>query len=106
MDIGNIKKYADLAFSVAQSKRNALENLRSRQLIAYNECLFRADAQTINLVKALKDMSDNFVVLDVNDNPCEIKNPKEFLEKLIERNQETLNAYNQLHKDFANKRLK
>ena len=106
MDIGNIKKYADLAFSVAQSKRNALENLRSRQLIAYNECLFRADAQTINLVKTLKDMSNNFVVLDVNDNPCEIKDPKEFLEKLIERNQETLNAYNQLHKDFANKRLK
>ncbi len=106
MDIGNIKKYADLAFSVAQSKKNALESLRSRQLMAYNERLFRADANTINLVKALKDTTDNFIVLDVNDNPCLIKDPKDFLEKLVERNQETLNAYNQLHKDFANKRSK
>ena len=49
MDIGNIKKHADLNFEVAQAKKNALEKLRSRQLMAYNERLFTADADTMNL---------------------------------------------------------
>ena len=40
MDIGNIKKHSDLNFEVAQAKKNALEKLRSRQLMAYNERLF------------------------------------------------------------------
>ena len=92
MDIGNIKKHSDLNFEVAQAKNNALEKMRSRQLLAYNERLFRADANTINLF-----------VLDVNDNPCQIKDPDDFLKKLIERNQETLNAYHQLHEDLSNK---
>ena len=106
MDIGNIKKHSDLNFQVAQAKSNALEKMRSRQIMAYNERLFKADAHTINLVNTLKQHNKDFYVLDVNDNPCLIKDPKDFLEKLVERNQETLNAYNQLHKDFANKRSK
>ena len=54
MDIGNIKKHADLNFEVSQAKKNALEKLRSRQLMAYNERLFTADADTMNLVSTLK----------------------------------------------------
>jgi len=104
MDIGNLKQHADLNFEVAQAKKNALEKLRSRQTIAYNERLFCADADTINLVSTLKQIKDEFYVLDINDNPCHIKEPKVFLEKLIERNQETLNAYHLLHQDLANKR--
>ena len=97
MDIGNIKKHSDLNFEVAHAKRNALEKLRSRQLLAYNERLFMADANTINLVSTLKQHSKDFYVLDVNDNPCHVNDPDDFLIKLIERNQETLNAYQQLH---------
>ena len=104
MDIGNIKKHSDLNFEVAQAKKNALEKLRSRQILAYNERLFTADANTINLVSTLKQHSKDFYVLDVNDNPCHIKDPDDFLDKLIERNQETLNAYQQLHQDLVTKR--
>ena len=104
MDIGNIKKHSDLNFEVAQAKKNALEKLRSRQILAYNERLFTADANTINLVSTLKQHSKDFYVLDVNDNPCHVKDPNDFLNKLIERNQETLNSYQQLHHDLAKER--
>ena len=103
MDIGNIKKYSDLNFEVAQAKSNALEKMRSRQIMAYNERLFKADADTINLVNTLKQNNKEFYVLDVNDNPCHVKDPDAFLQKLIERNQETLNGYHQLHKDLETK---
>ena len=104
MDIGNIKKQSDLNFEVAQAKKNALEKLRSRQLLAYNERLFTADADTMNLVSTLKQHNKDFYVLDVNDNPCHIKDPDDFLNKLIERNQETQNTYQQLHQELAKKR--
>ena len=104
MDIGNLKKHSDLNFKVAQAKKNALERMRSRQLMAYNERLFAADANTINLVSTLKQQKQDFFVLDVNDNPCHITEPDDFLDRLIERNQETLNAYQKLHEDLANKR--
>ena len=87
MDIGNIKEQSDLNFEVAQAKKNALEKLRSRQLMAYNERLFKADADTINLVSTLKQHNKDFYMLDVNDNPCHVKDPEDFLNKLIERNQ-------------------
>ena len=103
MDIGNIKKHSDLNFELAQAKNNALEKMRSRQLMAYNERLFKADADTINLVSTLKQHNEDFFVLDVNDNPCHLKDPDDFLQKLIERNQETLNTYHQLHKDLSTK---
>ena len=103
MDIGNIKKHSDLNFEVAQAKKNALEKMRSRQLMAYNERLFMADAYTISLVSTLKQLNKDFYVLDVNDNPCHVEDPNDFLNKLIERNQETLNSYQQLHQDLAKK---
>ena len=100
MDIGNIKKYSDLAHDLALTKRNALEKCRARQVMAYNGRLFRANADTINLVHTLKAHAKTFVILDVNDNPCEITDPADFLQKLIERNQETLNTLNQLHQQL------
>ena len=106
MDIGKIKDYSEHAFSVAQAKKNALARMRSRQIMAYNERLFRADANTINLVSTLKQTNKDFYVLDVNENPCHITDPADFLTKLIQRNQETINAYHQLHQDLANKRSK
>ena len=104
MDIGRIKHHADLNFDIALAKKNALEKMRSRQLMAYEGRLFRADASTINLIHTLRQNNDEFYVLDVNDNPCHVKKPDELLEKLIQRNQETLNSYNQLHEDLANRK--
>ena len=104
MNIGELKQKADLSFDITVAKKNALERAESRQIIAHNEHLFKADAQTICLVKTLSEQKDKFFVLDTNDNPCEIKDPTEFLKKLIERNQETLNAYNQIHDTFTKRR--
>ena len=100
MDIGTLKDYSDLAHNLAQTKKNALEKMRSRQIIAYNSRLFRADVETINVVQTFKAHSKEFYMLDTNDNPCHITNPDEFLRLLIERNQETLNSYNQLFEDL------
>ena len=97
MDIGKLKKYSDLAHDLNLTKRNSLEKMRARQIMAYEGRLFRADAQTINTVSTLKAHSKQFYLLDTNDNPCHIKDPDDFLRKLIERNQETLNTYSQLH---------
>ena len=97
MDIGKLKKYSDLAHDLNVTKRNSLEKMRARQIMAYEGRLFRADTQTINTVSTLKAHSKEFYLLDTNDNPCHIKDPDDFLRKLIERNQETLNTYSQLH---------
>lgn len=100
MTVGELKQKADLSYDISVAKKNALERAESRQIIAHNGHLFKADAQTICLVKTLSEQKDKFFVLDTNDNPCEITDPTEFLHKLIERNQETLNAYSQIHETF------
>ena len=102
MDIGSLKKESDLSFDVAIAKRNALEKAHSRLVVVYNEHIFRADAQTINLVKTLEEVhSSPFYILDTNNNPVEISDPKEFLHVLIERNQEAMRSYHQMSKTFA-----
>ncbi len=104
MDIGKLKKYSDLAHDLNVTKRNSLEKMRARQIMAYEGRLFRADAQTINTVSTLKAHSKQFYLLDTNNNPCKIKDPDDFLRKLIERNQETLNTYSQLHEDLRRRK--
>ena len=103
MDIHELKRQSDLSYDIAVAKRNALEKARSRQVMAYNGHLFRADAETICLVRTLKESLDTFCVLDTNRNPVEITDPTEFLEKLIGRNQESLNAYKQIYETFTRK---
>lgn len=103
MDVKKLKEYSDLSFDIAVAKRNALEKAHSRLVVAYREHLFKADVNTICLVSTLKKSSDKFIVLDTNDNPVEIDDPEEFLSVLVSRNQESLNAYNQLYKTFAKK---
>ena len=104
MDIRDLKKQSDLSYDIAVAKRNALEKAHSRQVLAHEGHLFRADPQTINLVRTLKETNEKFFVLDTNSNPVEITSPDNFLAKLIERNQETLNTYHQMYKTFSKKR--
>ncbi len=103
MDISQLKKSADLSYDIAVAKRNALEKAHSRQVVVYREHLFRADPVTICLVRTLKESQDRFCVLDTNSNPVEIMDPAEFLSILVERNQESLNAYNQIYRTFTKK---
>ena len=69
--------------------------------MVYDEHIFRADAETICLVRTLKETADKFFVLDTNQNPVEITDPQVFLKKLIERNQEAISSYHQMSKTFA-----
>tara|TARA_B100001063_G_C16346748_1_gene349408 strand:+ start:196 stop:513 length:318 start_codon:yes stop_codon:yes gene_type:complete len=103
MDIRELKKQSDLSYDIAIAKRNALEKAHSRQVLAYNEHLFRADPETICLVRTLKENSSKFFILDTNKNPVEISNAEDFLARLIERNQEALNAYHQMYETFTKK---
>jgi hypothetical protein len=103
MDISQLKKSADLSYDTAVAKRNALERAESRQLIAQDGHLFRADAHTICLVRTLMEGRDSFYMLDANNNPVEVKDPNNFLTRLIERNQESLNSYHQTYIDFSKK---
>ena len=103
MDIGELKKQSDLSYDIAIAKRNAIEKANTRQIIVYNEHIFRADPQTICLVKTLKEDHDTFFMLDTNSNPVEIKDPQDFLSKLIQRNQESLSSYHQMYKTFERK---
>ena len=103
MDIGELKKQSDLSYDIAIAKRNAIEKANTRQIIVYNEHIFRADPQTICLVKTLKEDHDTFFILDTNSNPVEIQDPQDFLAKLIERNQESLSSYHQMYKTFERK---
>jgi len=101
MDISELKRQSDLSYNIAVAKRNALERAHSRMVVVYREHIFRADAETICLVSTLREHNDSFFVLDSNNNPVEIDDPKEFLELLISRNQEAINAYHQMSKTFA-----
>ena len=101
MEIGELKKQSDLSYDIAIAKRNALEKAESRLVMVYQEHIFRADGETINLVKNLSDSQSVFYILDTNKNPVEITNPTEFLKLLIERNQEAISSYHQMYKTFA-----
>ena len=103
MDIRELKKQSDLSYDIAVAKRNALEKAHSRQVLAYNGNLFRADPETICLVRTLKEHSSKVFILDTNKNPVEITDADDFLARLIERNQEALNAYHQLYETFTKK---
>jgi hypothetical protein len=103
MDIRELKRQSDLSYDIAVAKRNALEKARSRQVFVYNEHIFRADPETICLVKTLSESHDTFFILDTNSNPVEVKDPNDFLSQLVQRNQESLNTYHQIYKTFSHK---
>ena len=100
MDIGELKKQSDLSYNIAVAKRNALEKAHARLVVVYNEHIFRADAETIALVKTLSEHQSPLFVLDTNKNPVEISDPADFLKILIERNQEAISSYHQMSKTF------
>ena len=103
MDIRSLKQQSDFSYDVAVAKRNALEKAHSRQVLAYNGNLFRADPQTICVVRTLKETHSTFFILDTNNNPVEIKDADDFLNRLIARNQEALNTYHQMYETFTKK---
>jgi len=102
MDIKKLKDQSDLAHNISIEKKNALEKMRSRQTLVYNNQIFKANSETITLVKTLLEQRPNqeIYIIDTNSNPCEIKDSKDFLDKLIQRNQESINEYHRFYSRF------
>ena len=104
MDIRELKKQSDLSYDIAIAKRNALEKATSRMVVVYDEHIFCADPETINLVKNLMEVhTSSFYILDSNKNPVEISDPSKFLQVLVQRNQEAISSYHQMSKTFEKK---
>tara|TARA_Y100001937_G_scaffold49969_1_gene69575 strand:- start:1102 stop:1416 length:315 start_codon:yes stop_codon:yes gene_type:complete len=103
MDIDQLKDISDRSYRIAVTKKNALEKARSSMVLAYSGHLFQADAQTINLVQVLKSKHQKFVVLDSNENPMMVEDADDFLNRLIEKQQEALNTYHQSYIDSVTK---
>lgn len=103
MDVKQLKDISDRSYRIAVEKKNALEKAKTSMILAYSGHLFQADAQTINLVHVLKNKLEKFVILDSNQNPMMVNDPDDLLEKLITKQQEALNIYNQTYSDSVSK---
>lgn len=103
MDLSKLKSLAKQSYDINLLKTNGLKKAESDQIVVYNNNIFRADVQTICLVKTLSEYQKNFIMLDTNNNPVEIKDPREFLEVLMQKNQSALNTYHQLYQKIKNK---
>ena len=102
--IKDLKARSDRAFDVQLQKQNLLESCRARQVLAHNGGIFKVDHALISFLNALKHNNTvSTVILDSNDNPVEIKEADDFLDRLVARNQEALNAYHQMYVTFTRK---
>ena len=101
MDISELKKVSDRSYDLALAKQNALEKAHSRMLVAYEGHLLKADAETINLVKNLSEDRQEFVILDINNNPVLVQDPRGLLDLLKSKNQEVLNSYYHTYHEFS-----
>ena len=104
MDIDNLKQISQQSYDIALQKANALKKADSDQIVVYENHIFKADANTICLVRTLSESKSTCIILDTNNNPCEIKDSKSFLEILLQKNQASLNTYHQLYQKIKSKR--
>ena len=102
MDIEKLKAQSDLAHNISIEKKTALEKMHSRQTLVYNNQIFKANPETIVLVKTLKEhnLGKSIYLLDANNNPCEIQDSDDFLNRIIARYQEAVNEYHQHYSKF------
>ncbi len=97
MDLSHLEHTANISYEVALQKQNALKKAQSDCVTVYKNHIFRADSETICLIRTLMEHNKEFFVLDTNHNPVKITDPSEFLKLLIEKNQSALNTYHILY---------
>lgn len=105
MDLSELKNISQHSHDLALTKANAYHKAESDIITVYQNHIFKANAETICLVKTLGLDHPTFFILDVNNNPVEILEPQKFLELLLQKNQSALNTYHQTYfkikkKDF------
>lgn len=105
MDLSELKNISQHSHDLALTKSNALHKAQSDIVTVYRNHIFRADAETICLVRTLAETNPSFFVLDTNNNPVEITDPEELLKLLVQRNQSALNQYHQTYNMIKQKAL-
>lgn len=105
MDLDKLKTISQQSYDIGIQKANALKKADSDQILVYQNHIFRADAQTICFVRTVSEHSNSFFILDSNNNPVEITDPKEFLDLLLQKNQSALNTYHQLHQKLKHREI-
>jgi len=100
MDINELKRHSDLSFDRAVAKKNLLSRAESELITVYQDHIFRADPVTIATARTLMEHKDSFFLLDANSNPVYIKDPKQFLSQLLEKQQAALNTYHQAYQSL------
>jgi hypothetical protein len=81
--------------ALAEQKRVLLEEYHQNSIYFFNGTVFKVDKELINFVKTLIDLGqDSFVLIDNNNTPVDIQNPKKFLQELLDKYFFAANAYN------------
>lgn len=101
MDIQNLLAEAKARFSHNSAKEALREKYSSKNLIAEQGGLWRADATTIAVLQSFD--SEKIVLLDTHNNPIEVDR-KSLLEKLKSAYQTVMTDYYKDFKDIENKR--
>lgn len=105
MDLDELKSISQQSYDANLQKSNALHRAESDLILVYQNHIFRADAETICLVRTLSEEHSTFIVLDANQNPVEIKDAADFLTRLKQQNQSALNTYHQLYQKIKHKEI-
>lgn len=86
-------------------KKLAYEEFTQNLIHYHSGSSFTATRELINFVKTLMDIGYNdFVLLDDNNNPVEITNPKEFLDALLGVYIQATNGYVGVYNSLKKKR--
>lgn len=94
MKYEDILKTANYLKTVALQRDALKSQLKTRLVHCVGGGLFRITPELINLIKCQADMGyETLVVLDDNENPIQIADPRKFLEDLISTYAEATNAY-------------
>jgi len=101
MDVQTLLAEAKARFSYNSAKEALREKYSSKNLIAEQNGLWRADAATIGTLQSFDD--EKIVLLDSNNNPVEV-NRVSLLEKLKTLYKTTTEEYYKELKELENKR--
>lgn len=80
--------------ALADQKRILIEEYQQNSIYFFNGAVFKADKELINFVKTLIDLGQTSIVLvDNNNTPVDIADPKKFLQDLLNTYNFAINSY-------------
>lgn len=80
--------------ALAEQKRVLLEEYHQNTIYFFNGAVFKIDRELINFVKTLIDLNqETIVVIDDNNTPVDIKDPRKFLQDILDKYNFAMNSY-------------